>query len=136
AVPDHALADDHDAGNQHELDVGAEERLLPGIPGRQPLGLDLLEDRRLTQLEPDVDRDRDQQERHQEWHAPGPGIEHLFAIVATHSEHDRQSHHDPERRRSWQPTCVRAAAFVRNVLGHVGYGAAVFAPQTQALYHA
>src|SRR5262249_38650730 len=82
AVPNHAFAEYHDAGNQHELDVGAEARLLPGILRHQALGLDFLEDRRFTQLEPDVDRYRDQQERHEEWHAPGPGVEHLFAIVA------------------------------------------------------
>src|SRR5205823_11801197 len=46
AVPDHSFADHHDARDHDVFEVGAEERLLPWVPGHEPLGLDLLEDRR------------------------------------------------------------------------------------------
>src|SRR6185295_16581186 len=51
AVPHHALADDDDGGDEHELDVRAHERFLPGVLRHAALGLDLLEDRRLLQLQ-------------------------------------------------------------------------------------
>ena len=89
AVPDHPFADHHDARDQDELDVGAEERLLPWVLGHQSLGLDLLEDRRLAQLQADVDGDRHQQEGHQERDAPRPCVEHLLAEVAAASEDHR-----------------------------------------------
>src|SRR6266516_4026746 len=57
AVPDHALAQYDNGRDHHELEIGAEERLLPGILARPALGLDLLVDRRLLEAEPHVEGD-------------------------------------------------------------------------------
>ena len=46
-----------------------------------PLGLDLLEDRRLLQLQPDLDGDHHQQEGDQERNAPAQVVERVVAEV-------------------------------------------------------
>ena len=135
AVPDHALPDQHDGGDPDIFDVGTEEGLLPGVPGHLAFGLDLLEDRRLLQLEPDIDCDGHQQEGHQERDAPGPLVEDLIAEIGARRNDHGQRHHDPERRGGLKPAGVVAAAFVRHVLGDIGDGAAILTAQAKALDH-
>jgi len=103
-----------ETGDQHELDIGAEKRLLPGILRHQPLGLDLLKDWRLLQLESDVHRDRHQQEGNEEWYPPRPGFEILGAeILARRDDHDERND-DAEGWRGLQPPGVEAATPVRD----------------------
>src|SRR5207253_4451154 len=75
AVPYHPLADHHDARDEYVSDVLTPERLAPRISRRLPLGLDGLEDRRLLELQSDVDGDRDHEQREQERDAPSPCVE-------------------------------------------------------------
>ena len=56
-------------------------------------------------------------------------------IGACGDDHDERQH-DSEGRRGLQPAGIVAAAFVRDVLGDVGDGAAVLAAQAKALNHA
>src|SRR3989441_3675324 len=135
AVPDASLPDHHDAGDDNELDIRAEEGFLPGVLGHLPFGFELLEDRGLLQLQADVDRNSHQQERSQERDAPAPVVERVGADVRPRTDDHGHRHHDPKSRRGLQPAGVVAAAFVRHVLGDVGDGASIFATQAQALDH-
>ena len=119
-----------------EFEVAAEEGFLPGILDHRPFRLDLLEDRRLAELQADPDRDRDQQERHQERYAPPICVEGLSAEIGAAADDHGERDHDAERRRGLQPAGVVAAILVRDMLGDVGDGAAVLAAQAQTLDHA
>src|SRR5262249_48940748 len=79
------------------------------IAGHLALGLDLLEDRGLLQLETNVDGNGHQQERHQERNAPSPRVEHLAAEIRARGDDHGQRHDDAERRRGLEPDGVVAA---------------------------
>jgi len=109
----------------HELEIGAEERLLPGILARPALGLDLLVDRRLLEAEAHVEGDEHQQEGEQERDPPRPVVERCLAEIGAHHDDHEEREHDSQRGRGLQPAGIIAAPFVRHVLGDIGDGAAV-----------
>ena len=136
-VPDHALAQDHDGGDHHVLEIGGvEEGLAPGVLARLTLGLDLLVDRRLFEVGPHVHGDEHQQERAQERDAPGPVVERGFAEVGAGRDDDDERQHDAEGRRGLQPAGIVTALVFRHVLGDISDGAAVRAAQAEPLDHA
>src|SRR5256886_11780838 len=133
AVPHYSLADHHDARDEHVSDVLTPERFAPRIARRLPLGLDGLEDRRLLQLQSDIDGDRDHEQREQERDAPSPRVERFGPQQLTRGDDDEQGHDDSERRRGLQPAGVVAPLLIRRVLCDVGDRAAVLAAQAQPL---
>ena len=106
---------------------------MDGGLGPLARALHALEDRRLLQLEPDVDRDQQQGDRDPERDAPAPVRErarrHRRAADADHEQ--RQEH--PQRRRGLDPGRVVAALGIRRVLRHVSGRGAVFAAEREAL---
>src|SRR6266513_4601783 len=135
AVPHDALADQNHDGDQNELDVGAQERFFPWVAHHPAPGLQLLENRSFAQLQPDVDRHHDQQERDEERNPPAPVLEGVLPQIAAGTNDHRQRNHDAARRGGLVPAGVVAPALVRNVLGNVGDRAAVFSAQAQPLEH-
>ena len=133
AVPDHALAEHNDSGDQHVFDVFAEEGFLPRILCHRAFRLDLLEDRRFLEVHPDVIGDPHQQEGEQERNAPAPGVEGIIAEIGTRDDDDDERQHDTERRRGLQPAGIVAAALVRDVLGDVSDRPAILATETKPL---
>ncbi len=106
----------------------AERRLRP-----RPLGLHRLEDRRLVELEPDPDRDPEQQERDEEWDAPPPRLEGFSTERHAATEDDEEGEEEPHRRRRLDPRGVGAALTVRRVLGDISGRAAVLPAEGEAL---
>ena len=100
-VPDHALAGrGAEQREQHELAVASSwrsfgERRLGGLA----FALDLLEHRRLFQLEPDVDREDQQEQRNPERDAPAPLGELFLGDVATGTAGSRSA---PGRSPAWR----------------------------------
>src|SRR5207249_7886050 len=133
AVPDAPLPQHDHAGDHHVLEVAAHEGLAPRV-GRGPaLRLDLLEDRRFTEREPDPDSNADQEEQDDERQAPAPVVERLDAQIGPDPDDDRERHDDAERRRRLVPPGVVAPMLVLDVLGDVGDGPAVFPAEAEAL---
>src|SRR5207248_4237297 len=101
-VPDHALAGGGtEERQQHELVVRiGEEAIAQGLLGALPLRLEPLEDRRLLQLEPDVDGDQEQRDGNEERKSPAPipevGGGHVDA--ADEDDDEREEHADRSRR--------------------------------------
>src|SRR5437870_2673384 len=121
AVPDAPLPQHDHAGDNHVFEVAAHEGLAPRIGRRSALGLDLLEDRRFAQREPDPDGNGDQEERDDERQAPAPVVESLDAQIAANPDDDRERYDDAERRRRLEPAGVVAAMLVLDVLGAITY---------------
>src|SRR5262249_46420588 len=96
AVPDASLPQDDDAGDQHIFDVAAQERLAPGIAYGLPLRLDLLENRRSLQRQPDIDRHGNEQERDDERNTPAPVGEGVVAQVGARADDRRQGDDDAD----------------------------------------
>ena len=101
-VPDHALAGGGaEQREQHVLVVRIVEEALGQRRLRAlALCLHLLEDRRLVQLEPDVDREHQQDERDQERNAPAPFGEHLGVHVDA-AEPDHEQREEEARASPW-----------------------------------
>ena len=108
---------------------------LHGFRYHPALGLHFLEDRRLPQLQPDVDGHHHQQERDEERNPPAPVDEGVVSQVGPGAHDHREGHHDAQRRGRLQPAGVVAPALVRHVLGNVCDGATVFPAQAQPLDH-
>src|SRR5262249_45012721 len=60
---------------------------------------------------------------------------HFSAEIRARGDDHGEGHHEAQRRRGLQPAGVVTTAFVGDVLGDIGYGAAIFAPQAEALNH-
>ena len=133
AVPDAALSQHDHAGDDHVLEIAAHEGLAPRIGRGSAPCLDVLEDRRFTQREPDPDSDSDQEERHDEGEPPSPVVEGFVAQVSPRADDHGQREHDAERRRRLEPAGVVAAMLVLDMLGDVGDGAAVLPAEAEAL---
>lgn len=73
----------------------------------------LQEDRRLGQLQAYVDRDRQQQDRHQERYPPSPGIECLSQDVAADQD-DQQAQEQAQGGRRLDPAGIEAPPAVRS----------------------
>ena len=58
-----------------------------------------------------------------------------LAEIAAHRDDDDERQHDAKRRRGLQPARIIAAALIRDVLGHIGDGAAILAAEAQPLNH-
>ncbi len=100
------------------------------------LVLHLLERGRLGELQPDPDRDAEQDHREQERNAPAPVVECGFAHHGADAEDDQQRHEQAERRGGLDPRGVEAALALRRMLGDVGRRAAVLAAEREALHEA
>ena len=136
-VPHHRLpGGGAEEGQQHDLEVAAlGEGLGQRLLGELALGADLLEGRRLLELQPDIDRHGEQHHRHQERDAPAPDLEGVAGQPTAHQDHE-QREEEPHRRRGLDPAGVEPAPAFRRVLGDIGGGAAVFTAEREALQHA
>ncbi len=136
-VPDHRLAGGGaEQGQDHHLEIApAAESLGQRRLGLLALGLHLLEQRRLVQLQADIHRDGQQQRGHQERDAPAPAVETLLHGQAAGQDH-QQRQEQAAGGGDLDEAGVEAAVFVGRVLGHISRRAAVFAAQGQPLQHA
>src|SRR5581483_9891186 len=137
AVPHHGLSRRRaEQREQHDLEiVPAHERFLQRGRRPAPLGFHLLEQRRFLQLQADVDRNQQQEERQPERDAPAPGLEIGARRRAAEQDHDERQE-EAERRGDLDEARVEAALSVRRVLGHVGRCTAVLAAERKALQQA
>ena len=134
-IPDHRLAGDGaEQGDQDDLEVGpARERLGQRRLRALALLLHLPEDRALLELQPDPQRDGEEQDRDQERDPPAPGGEFLLAQPGADRDDDEQGREQAERRGGLDEAGVEAALPGGRMLGDVGRRAAIFAAQRQAL---
>src|SRR2546426_9127701 len=133
AVPHDSFANDDDARDQDVLDVLTPEGLAPGIRRGLTPGLDGLEDRRLLELQADVDGDCDHEQGEQERDPPSPRVERFRSQeLARPDDHDHR-HDDAERGGCLEPAGVVATLLIWRVLRHVGDGAAILSTETQTL---
>ena len=136
-IPDHGLSRRRtEEGEQHDLKVtavgeGFRERGF----GQLALGADLLESRRLLELQPDIDRDREQHHRHQERDAPAPDLEVIACCPPAEQDHE-QREKEPEGRRGLDPARVEPAPAIGRMLGDIGRRTAVLTAEREALQHA
>jgi hypothetical protein len=134
-VPDDALAGGGAEQRQQDEAVVrvAQEAVGQGRLRALTLGLHLGEDRRFVQLEPDVDREHQQDQRDQERNAPAPIGEGLGVHLGAAERDDRERQEEAQGRGGLDPARGVAATVARRVFGHVSGRPAVFAAQRQAL---
>ena len=135
AVPDAALSQHHDRRDDDIAEILTLERLAPGIDRGLPFGLDRLEDRRLLEAKPDIDRDRDEKERKDERQSPAPFIERFGAEDLPGAHDYGQGENDAERGRGLEPPGVIAAFFIAHVLGDISDRTPVLPTQAESLDH-
>src|SRR5881296_893002 len=115
-LPDHALPDHHHGRDEHVLDVLTEERLAPGVDRGLALGFHLGKDRCFLQLQPDVERDHNQDQREHKRDSPAPCAKGLVAQRQARADDDNQGEHETDRRRGLQISGVVSAATIGGVL--------------------
>src|SRR5262249_34284908 len=98
-----------------------------------PLRLHARKHRRLVELEPDVNRDAEQDERNQERYPPTPALEASFRHSPAAEPDDDQRDEEAERCGGLDPARMHAPLLIGSVLGHVGRCASVFAAERQTL---
>ncbi len=137
-VPDDALAGGGaQECEQHDARVAPSREAFRERRAREPaLRLHLDEDRRLLELEPDVDRNAEQDDRDQERHAPAPVAEGFLAEAEPAGENHGERQEEAERRGRLDPARVVAALSLRRVLGDISRRAAVFAAERETLREA
>src|SRR5262249_2469318 len=130
-VPDDALS--RRRAEQREKDVLvvriAEETVGERLLRAAVLLLHAAKDRRLLQLQADVDREDEQDDGQDERDAPAPGREGVLEPDLTAQVDDDEREQEAERRGGLDPARVVAAPVVGRVLGDVGRGAAVLAAE-------
>ena len=134
-VPHHALsARGAEQREQHELQIAPLPETLRERRARvRAVRLHFDEQRRLGELEPDVDRDREQNHRDEERHAPAPRAKRFFAESDAATENHRQRQEKAERCGRLDPARVVTALVRRRVFGHICRGAAVLAAERESL---
>ena len=130
-VPHHALArGGAQERQQHVLVVRVVEEALGQRSLRSlALFLHLVEQRGLIQPEPDIDREHQQDDGHEERNAPAPLGEHLGVHVLAAKPDDDEREQEAERGRGLNPARGIAALTRPGVLGHIGRRAAVLAAE-------
>ena len=134
-VPDDALAGGGaEQGEQHVLVVRIlEEAVAERRLGALALGLHPLEDRRLAQLQADIDGEEEQDDGDQERNAPAPFGERRGVHDGADAADDGEGEEEAQGGGGLDEAGVVAALAVGGVLGDVGGGAAVLAAEGQAL---
>jgi hypothetical protein len=113
-----------------------QERLAQRTLARAVLGFHLEKDRRLVELEADVDARCEQQRGEPERDPPAPRREVLLRhLPAAKADHE-QGQEEAECRSRLDPARDVASALVVCVLAHVGRGTAVLAAEREALEQA
>ena len=137
-VPDDALAGGRaEEDEQHDLEVGpVAEAFLERLRRRLPLTLERRVERRLLQLQADVERHRDEDDRQQERNAPAPGLEVGVGHHRLDAEDDAERDEEAERGRDLDEARVEAALVVGNVLGDIDGRAAVLTAESETLQKA
>ena len=110
---------------------------MSGLLEAFALFLHLRPDRRLIQLQPDVDGEDEQEQRHEEGNAPTPLGKGLRVEQEEPASTDDEQRKEKSERRCRLDPARRIAAFARlGMLGNVGGGTAVFSSERQALQQA
>ena len=121
-------------GEDGDLAVGpVAERFLERRLRLLAFVLHLLERRRFGELQPDPDRDAEQDRGKQERNAPAPFVEGSLAHRGADAEDDEERHEQAKRRGGLDPGGIEAALAVRRMLGDIGRRPAVFAAEREAL---
>ncbi len=137
-VPDDGLAGGTaEQRHDHYLEVlpageGFSQRRLGGLA----FGLHLQEHRRLAELQADVDRDDQQQDRQQEGNPPAPGLKCFVAADCTAGQDHQERKEQAEGGGGLYPRGEVATLAFGCMFGHVSRCAAILATQGQALQQA
>src|SRR5690606_8517835 len=119
--------------DQHQLHVAPlAEAFLERRLGERALLLHLLEKRGLIELEPDPDRNAEQDDGKQEGNAPAPVLEAFLVHHQAAAKNDKKREEETERCRCLDPCRIGTALPLRRVLRNINRCTAIFTTQRKA----
>ena len=134
-VPHHSLSSSQaDQGQDHDLEVGPLTKgFAQGRLGGFALRFHFGKRRRLVHAQADVNRNAQQQDGHNKWHAPAPISKGVFANSGTGTQNDHQGQEQAQSGRGLNPRGVSAALAHGRMLGNISSRTTVLTTQGQAL---